>query len=90
MRSDGSVKCRKVGHRTHLFDGNDEIHFGTGRAIELAECLLVGPVIPVPGSQGVIDVVIQALEVIPAVLFGNKRLNYETLCILQLHNRARK
>ena len=81
---------RDMRHNTHLFDGNDEIHFGMGRAVELAECLLVGPVIPVSGSQGVIDIFTQAFEMIPAVLLGNERLNCEITGVFQLDNRTRK
>ncbi len=56
LRADVYAWQRHMRHNTHLFDGNDEIHFGMGGAVELAECLLFGPVIPVFGSQSVIDI----------------------------------
>lgn len=90
LRAEVSAICCRVRPRTQSFDGNDEIHFGMGSAVELAECFLFRPVIPVAGAEGVVDIFGQALEMIAAVSLGDIRLHYKVAGILQLDNRTRK
>jgi len=54
------------------------------RSVEFAEGFGLGPVVPVSGLEGEVDVVVQAAEIVPAVLACDVGPDTQTAGILQL------